>query len=116
MRKEWPQFDWEAVDPAYPSKEGLYAFSKEGLTQRGIAARKWLRNRPEKVIAVVSHSGFLRVGVSNKGYYNADYRIFEFGEGDEETGGKLVEWEMTAKKNGGLGKSGHGFYYLAPGE
>jgi hypothetical protein len=59
MEKEWRQFDWSSVDPEYPTKTGLYAFSKEGLTQRGIAARKWLRGRPEKVIAVVSHSGKL---------------------------------------------------------
>jgi hypothetical protein len=64
MKKEWPQFDWSTVDPKYPTKTGIYTFSKEGLTQRGIAAKKWLRSRPEKVIAVVSHSGFLRVGVS----------------------------------------------------
>jgi len=43
MEKEWHQFDWSSVDPEYPTKTGLYAFSKEGLTQRGIAARKWLR-------------------------------------------------------------------------
>ena len=48
MQKEWPQFDWSSVDPEYPSKKGLYEFSKKGLTQRGIEARKWLRERPEK--------------------------------------------------------------------
>lgn len=115
MQKEWPQFDWSSVDPIWPAKTGLYRFSREGLTERGIAARDWLRNRPEKVIAVVSHSGFLRVGVSNKGYYNADYRVFEFAEGHEEVGGKLVELEVTEKKGGGLGKSNHGTYFLGPG-
>ena len=68
MEKEWPQFDWSTVDPKWPSKEGLYAYSKDGLVNRGIACRKWLKERPEKVIAVVSHSGFLRVGVSSKKY------------------------------------------------
>jgi broad specificity phosphatase PhoE len=65
MEKEWPQFDWSTVDPTFPDKTGLYEHSKRGLTERGIAARTWLRNRPEKIIAVVSHSGFLRVGVSH---------------------------------------------------
>ena len=55
MEKEWPQYDWSDVDPKYPAKTGLYEFSKEGLTQRGIQARRWLRSRPEKIIAVVSH-------------------------------------------------------------
>lgn len=107
MRKEWPHFDWSTVDPAYPSKSGLYEFSIDGLTRRGIAARKWLRARPEKVIAVVSHAGFLRVGVSNKQYDNADFRIFDFAEGSEfdDVGGKLVEWELTEENGGGLGKS-----------
>jgi hypothetical protein len=140
------------------------------LTQRGIAARKWLRSRPEKVVAVVSHSGFLRVGVSvrflfkpiccflerelrpqellqelawflvlvswepggseaisplkplsivhcwfaeqYRQYANADFRIFDFGEGDEEIGETLVEWELTEKKGGGLGKSPKGVFVM----
>jgi hypothetical protein len=110
MQKEWPQFDWSSVDPLYPSKAGLYEYSRRGLTRRGIEARKWLRRRPEEVIAVVSHSGFLRVGVSYKMYHNADYRIFEFGEGDDEMGGKLIEWEQTETNGGGLGKSAKGLY------
>lgn len=101
MKKEWPQFDWSTVDPVYPAKTGLYEFSKRGLRERGIAARKWLRNRPEKVIAVVSHSGFMRIGVSYKNYNNADFRIFDFAEGFEKIGGKLVEWELTEANGGG---------------
>ncbi|KAH8676694.1 histidine phosphatase superfamily [Tricladium varicosporioides] len=116
MQKEWPQFNWSTVDPKYPSKTGLYEFSKTSLSKRGIEARKWLRNRPEKVIAVVSHSGFLRVGVSYKKYENADFRIFDFAEGDEEIGGKLVEWELTEKKGGGLGKSPRGTFPFGPGD
>lgn len=122
MEKEWPQFGWSAVDPVYPAKTGLYEYSKRGLTERGIAARKWLRERPEKVIAVVSHSGFLRVGVSYRKYQNADFRIFDFAEGEEDdvVGGRLVEWELTEKNGGGLGKSPKGTFTMqvwdAPGE
>jgi broad specificity phosphatase PhoE len=116
MQKEWPQFDWSTVDPMYPAKTGLYEFSRTGLIQRGIACRKWLRERPEKVIAVVSHSGFLRVGVSYRLYENADFRIFDFGEGDEEIGGRLVEWELTEQQGGGLGKSLKGVYLMKPGD
>jgi hypothetical protein len=119
MAKEWPQFDWTTVDPLYPSKTGLYHYSQTGLRLRGIACRKWLRARPEKVIAVVSHSGFLRVGVSDRKYENADFRIFNFAEeeeGDEEVGGRLVEWEVTEKKGGGLGKSPLGLFPMMPGE
>ena len=110
MAKEWPQFDWGAVDPLYPKKEGLYEFSKGGLTERGRVAKKWLMGREEKVIAVVSHSGFLRVGVSHSRYENADFRIFEFGG---EEGVELVEWEVTEKKGGGLGKSERGHFPMS---
>lgn len=116
MEKEWPQFDWSTVDPIYPAKTGLYEFSKCGLTQRGIEVRKWLRSRDEKVIAVVSHSGFLRVGVSYRHYQNADFRIFDFADGNDTIGGKLVEWEMTESKGGGLGKSQKGIFEMGPGD
>jgi len=66
--------------------------------------------------AVVSHSGFLRVGVSYRMYDNADYRIFDFGEGDEEVGGKLIEWEETESRGGGLGKSPKGVYPMGRGD
>ncbi|KAH6665802.1 histidine phosphatase superfamily [Halenospora varia] len=108
ISKEWSQYDWSQVDPLYPSKTGLYEYSKEAITKRGMTARKWLRQRPEKVIAVVGHSGFLRVGMSYRKYCNADFRIFDFDEGDDAVGGKLVEWEMTENKGGGLGKSPNG--------
>lgn len=64
----------------------------------------------------MSHSGFLRVGVSQRWYQNADFRIFEFEEGDEhdDVGGKLVEWELTEQKGGGLGKSTKGFFPPGP--
>lgn len=116
MAEEWPQFDWSTVDPEFPSKAGLYEFSKRGLTERGIVARKWLRSRPEKVIAVVSHSGFLRVGVSYKKYENADFRIFDFADGHDEIGGILEEWEMTESNGGGLGKSPLGYFPMGPAD
>lgn len=108
--KEWPQYDWSTVDPIYPSKTGLYTYSKQDLAKRGATVREWLRNRPEKVIAVVTHSGFLRVGVSYRRYENADFRVFDFAEGETENGGKLVEWGLTEKKGGGLGKSPIGIF------
>jgi hypothetical protein len=91
----------------------LYEFSKDGLTRRGVAARKWLRAREEKVVAVVSHAGFLRVGVSYCAYANADFRVFEFADedgGGEDVGGRLVEWELTKERGGGVGKSEKGVF------
>ena len=51
---------------------------------------------------MVSHSGFLRVGVSHKSYANADYRVFDFRSGESS---ELVEWELTEGKGGGMGWS-----------
>lgn len=64
------------------------------------------------MIAVVSHSGFLRVGITNgKMFQNADYRIFEFGDNLE-----LKEWEVTETKGGGLGKSEKEIRPMASGD
>ncbi|CZR56553.1 uncharacterized protein PAC_06442 [Phialocephala subalpina] len=102
--EEFPKFDFSTVDPIFPAKEGLYEFSQEALTERGQVARKWLKERKEKVVAVVSHDGFMRVGICQRKFGNADYRIFQF---EEERDGKdglgLVELEETEKNGGGLG-------------
>jgi broad specificity phosphatase PhoE len=108
MRDEWPKFDWSTVDPIFPAKEGLYAYSRTALVNRGIECRRWLKARPEKVIAVVTHSAFLRVAICGQGFANADFRIFEFAEGGEEEGRQLVQWESTEREGGGLGKSHKG--------
>ena len=53
---------------------------------------------------VVSHSGFLRVGVTGFYYLNADYRIFDYvEENGVETGVVLRQWEETVE--GGMGES-----------
>lgn len=60
---------------------------------------------------MVSHSGFLRVGVSHRHYANADYRIFQFAEG---AGDELVEWKLTEENGGGMGNSGKGLALTEP--
>lgn len=61
---------------------------------------------------MVSHSGFLRVGLSNCWYENADFRVFGWGEGgelveEEETRGREGEGEVGL--SGGMGRSCRGF-------
>jgi broad specificity phosphatase PhoE len=109
---EWPQFDWSEIDPKFPAKDGLYEFSQAALIKRGIFARRWLKARPEKVIAVVSHAGFLRTGICNRKFDNADFRVFEFEEGEEKEseGPRLIESELTAQKGGGMGRSPDGYF------
>ena len=60
---------------------------------------------------MVSHSGFLRVGVSHRHYANADYRVFEFAEG---LGDELVEWQFTEENGGGMGNSRKGLALTEP--
>lgn len=83
--------------------------------KRGVVARKWLKARPEKVIAVVSHSAFLRTAVANRRFANADYRIFDF-KNDEPENVELVEWEMTEEGPGGMGRSAKGFMTVEEGD
>lgn len=122
LRMESPDFDWSYMDPIWPSKSLLYDYSRPSILKRGQAVRRWLRSRPEKVIAVVSHGAFIRVGMCNKKFGNADYRILDFekadkvGNGDENEGLKLVEWESTAKNGGGLGKSSKEFFGWEKGD
>ncbi len=109
---EWPQFDWSQIDPVFPAKEGLYEFSQAALVRRGIVAKRWLKARPEKVIAVVSHAGFLRTGICNRKFDNADFRVFDFEDGEEteSEGPRIAESELTAQNGGGMGRSLDGYF------
>lgn len=69
---------------------------------RGRSVLAELKERTEKAIIVVSHSGFLRVGVSGRWFFNADYRVFDFVNEDKDDL-SLKEREWTDK--GGLGWS-----------
>lgn len=127
MKNEFPQFDFSRVDPLYPDKtsnldNNPYAFTERAILARGQACLKALYNRPEKVIAVVSHSGFLRTAVCNRRFFNADWRVFDFneeamkesrsnGEGIEKQGMYfLKEWQETEEKGGGMGRSAKGIF------
>lgn len=101
------------MDPTYPSKSGdtPYAFTRTANQARGDACLKALYNRPEKVIAVVSHAGFLRTGITRRRFENADYRIFTFAR-DSEGRVELFEDAATEKKGGGMGRSAMGIYLL----
>lgn len=96
------------MDPLWPSKTGPYAFTRAATIARGQSCLSSLYNRPEKVIAVVSHSGFLRCAISLCKYANADYRIFDFKDKAEGADLELVEWELTESNGGGLGESEKG--------
>ncbi|KAH6842367.1 histidine phosphatase superfamily [Chaetomium sp. MPI-CAGE-AT-0009] len=113
----FPQVDFTTVDPLYPDKTSaaaapLYGYTRQAITSRGETVLRELRARPEKAVVVVSHSGFLRVGVTGRFFMNADFRVFEFlpeGEGDGlrswegmEEGGMGWSWERVVPLGDGL--------------
>jgi len=112
LAQEFGEFDFDTVFEEYPAKTGRWAFTEAAIRQRGLECLRWLRNRPEKVIIVVSHSAYLRVAICQRRFTNADYRVFDFaGDRDE-----LLEWEMTDERGGGMGKSIKGVAYSVPGD
>lgn len=122
MAKEFPDFDFSKVDPLYPDKTSSlpsnpYAFTRRAILARGQACLQSLYSRSERVIAVVSHAGFLRAAVCNRRFANADWRIFEYDEDEMRKcneGGDglnervlylLKEWKETEERGGGMGRS-----------
>jgi hypothetical protein len=124
ISKEFPQYDFSAVDPSFPDKttnlsQNPYAFTQKAILARGQTCLEDLYQRPEKVIAVVSHSGFLRTAVCNRMFFNADWRVFEFDEEEmKKQEGKYVlkESEETEKKGGGMGRSDVGVFGVVEGD
>ncbi|KAI5272219.1 hypothetical protein E4T47_04460 [Aureobasidium subglaciale] len=105
---DFPSFDYSHVDPLWPSKTGPFAFTRTATVTRGQSCLHDLYSRKEKVIAVVSHAGFLRCAISLCKYSNADYRVFDFKESDGKGDLELVEWEETERNGGGMGESEKG--------
>lgn len=130
---EFPKIDFTKVDPTYPDKTSpaaeRYWYTKQHLLERAQLCLRDLHARPEKAIIVVSHSGFLRMALTGDWYFNADYRIYDFAEEQEDGADKgklaLKQWELTKAGHGGMGWSfdevcelGAGLpdHVLAPGE
>ncbi|KAH7402152.1 phosphoglycerate mutase [Phaeosphaeria sp. MPI-PUGE-AT-0046c] len=128
MEEEFPTYDFSSVDPSYPDKttnlaSNPYAFTEKAILARGQTCLKALYDRPEKVIAVVTHSGFLRTAVCNRMFFNADWRVFTFDEEamkkSESTGKQrfiLQESEETEKNGGGMGRSNVGVFGIVDGD
>lgn len=106
---EFPELDLSSVDPTYPDKslKTPYAFTHSANAARGQSCLAELYARPEKVIAVVSHSGFLRTAICKRRFANADYRVFKF---RKRRDGQLtlVEDASTSQAGGAMGRSEKG--------
>lgn len=97
----FPKVNLSSVDPLWPDKTSpsaeRYWYTKKSILARGQRALEDLKKRPEKLIFVVSHAGFLRLGVAGYWFFNSDYRVFDF----EDEG--IKQREATAA--GGMGLS-----------
>lgn len=59
MKAEFPEgVDFSNVKPGWWVHEGEYAFEPEALITRAARLRRWIKNRPEKEIVLVSHGFF----------------------------------------------------------
>ena len=107
LRPDFPEVDFTQVDPVWPDKTStagrLYAHTRSAVLARAQRAIADLSRRPEKVIFVVAHSGFLRLGVAGYWWFNADYRIFDFVDGAQGGQAQIKQREETL--SGGLGWS-----------
>ena len=94
----------------FPSKKGVYEYSREALLERGRRCRRWLRAREEDVIVVVSHAGFLSKAVCGRQFGNGDVRVWEFGREDETGKGGMAEGKTRpVDEDGKGGKEWNGF-------
>lgn len=133
MEHEFPLYDFSTVDSRFPDKTtnlatNPFAFTQKAILARGQACLRSLYSRPEKVIAVVSHSGFLRTAVCNRAFFNADWRVFTYDESamaESQANGEgpdghgifiLKEAEETEKKGGGMGRSQMGTFGVVEGD
>ncbi|KAI2479452.1 phosphoglycerate mutase [Pyrenophora tritici-repentis] len=123
ISQEFPQYDFSSVDPSFPDKttngpQNPYAFTQKAIVERGQSALRELYGRKENVIAVVSHSGFLRTAVCNRMFFNADWRLFDWDEEAMKSEGRCVlkEREETEVKGGGMGRSDVGVFGIVQGD
>ncbi|KAK2606044.1 hypothetical protein QQS21_003562 [Conoideocrella luteorostrata] len=103
----FPHITFADLDPVWPDKTSpsarRYFHTRSAIVERGRLVLEALFNRPEKLIFVVSHAGFLRVGVTGCYFMNSDYRIFDFEQGLQDGRRAIKQDESTIE--GGLGLS-----------
>jgi len=104
--------DLSLVQEGWNSKTGRWAADTDLVRERALYVRRWLRDREEDVICLVSHGGFLHylnedwdgfAEAKGTGWANCEWRTYEFkagvGEGDEKA--TLVETESSRARRRG---------------
>ncbi|MCJ1392122.1 hypothetical protein MMC18_004989 [Xylographa bjoerkii] len=109
--------DLNLVHEGWNSKTGRWAADPNAIRERALFVRRWLRDREEDVICLVSHGGFLHYlnedwdgfgEAKGTGWANCEWRTYEFkagvgvGEGDENA--TLVETQRSRARRRGTEK------------
>ena len=84
--------DFSDVPADWNSKKGPWAPTDDALAERAIRVRRWLKERPEKQIVVVTHAGFLHLLTQDSvPFENTEWRTYKFASygQDEDEKAKL---------------------------
>lgn len=107
--KEFPEVDFNHVKHGWWLHEGEYATDPTSLNMRAAKLRRWIRDRPEKECALVSHGFFnhyLTGDVNDRGeqtttwWQETELRTFYFVDGDEQA--MIKETEESLKRREAL--------------
>ncbi|KAG9233318.1 phosphoglycerate mutase family protein-like protein [Amylocarpus encephaloides] len=104
------RIDYSLLEEGWNSKEGIYEASLEAVTKRAAAMRKWLFQRPESVIVLVTHGAFIHhltedwtglvppkgkfannTNLAGTVYKACEFRGFTFDETSTEDEPRLIE-------------------------
>ena len=89
------ELDFSQVPSDWNSKSGVWAATSEAVQARARSVRRKLRQRPENLILVVTHGGFLTELVPDMvPYANAEWRVHAFLRGEQDEDALLSECDM----------------------
>ncbi len=82
--------DFSPLPTDWNSKEGLWAPTPEALRERAKRVRRRLRERPERLILVIGHGGFLAELIPEEmSYANTEWRMYAFHGGEWDEGATM---------------------------
>ncbi|MCJ1386269.1 hypothetical protein MMC17_009395 [Xylographa soralifera] len=107
--------DLSLVHEGWNSKTGCWAINAGAVQKRALFVRRWLRDREEDVICLISHGGFLHYlnedwdgfgEAKGTGWANCEWRTYEFkaGVGERDENATLVEMEWSRARRTGTEK------------
>ena len=106
---EFAGFDFSRLTPDWTSKTGFWAPDAGTIAHRAQTVRRFLRERPEKDIALVAHGDFLRQitcdvhGPSEYMWKNVEVQVFRFDSETVDQNDCFLQLEEVVAAAGGYG-------------